>query len=73
MPIYEFVCRGCETAFEELVRADTRVECPSCGSAEVRKLLSSFSAVGGARPDGCPDPGGCEPDACRGGGACMIN
>lgn len=43
MPLYEYECKGCDGHFEVLVRSsssDTRPNCPDCGSAQVRKLLS---------------------------------
>jgi putative FmdB family regulatory protein len=45
MPIYEYVCDGCRNAFEELRNAsdESRVTCPSCGSSEVTRRLSSFA------------------------------
>lgn len=48
MPIYEFSCETCSEEFEILVRSsnwEDEVECPSCGSGEVEKLLSVFVAT----------------------------
>ena len=50
MPIFEFVCSDCERPFEELVFGSSTddVLCPSCGSAQVRKKMSTFaSKIGG--------------------------
>lgn len=44
MPIFEYACKGCGRAFELLVRSDTRISCPQCGSENVLKKLSQFSA-----------------------------
>lgn len=45
MPIYEYVCPTCGTAFEKLVRGSSAaVTCPTCGSPEVRKKVSTFAA-----------------------------
>src|SRR5664280_1230798 len=41
MPIYEFCCNACGTAFEELVRNGTKPECPECHSGDVCRLLST--------------------------------
>ena len=43
MPIYEYACRSCEHRFETIQRAseDALVDCPSCGEAELKKLLSA--------------------------------
>lgn len=49
MPIYEYRCRSCEGAFEELVRLSTKPEdvlCPKCGKKECERLLSVFSSSG---------------------------
>ncbi|HSB62151.1 MAG TPA: zinc ribbon domain-containing protein [Vicinamibacteria bacterium] len=59
MPLYEYRCRDCDGTFEAYVRAwGETVRCPSCESASVDKLLSTFafaSAGGGSSPAG----GGC--------------
>jgi putative FmdB family regulatory protein len=48
MPLYDFRCRGCSHEFEALVRAGTDPSCPSCGSADLERLVStSFSVKGG--------------------------
>ena len=47
MPLYEFRCSDCSHDFEELVRsmaAVDQVKCPSCGSGQVHKRVSSFAA-----------------------------
>jgi putative FmdB family regulatory protein len=81
MPIYEYVCRGCERPFEKLVRRfGEEVSCPHCASAAVDKQLSVFAvAVASPSPSfaGC-GAGACEPGAGGGmgpcgGGACGMN
>ncbi len=48
MPLYEFDCKDCRQAFDELVRrpaeALPEVTCPSCGSHRVEKKVSAFAA-----------------------------
>lgn len=47
MPIYEFDCQDCGEPFEELVfssAAMARLECPSCGSKQVKKKLSTIAS-----------------------------
>ena len=44
MPIFEFVCKECNSAFETLVRSATATECPSCHSVDLEKQLSVFAA-----------------------------
>ncbi len=46
MPIFEYECGGCGTAFEMLVRSsEVQVACPMCGSGEVAKQFSSFAVA----------------------------
>jgi putative FmdB family regulatory protein len=40
MPVFDFTCRGCGHAFEQLVRAADTPTCPSCASLDVEKLIS---------------------------------
>jgi putative FmdB family regulatory protein len=47
MPIYDYVCRGCNTQFELLVRAATTPACPECRGEDLERLLS----VPGIRSD----------------------
>ncbi len=80
MPIYEFTCRACSADFEELVRGDEAVECPSCHTRKVEKRLSAFAtSSSGSRADvaaraRAESAGGC--GTCgdpRGPGACSMN
>ena len=43
MPIYEYACRSCEHQFETIHKASEPVltDCPECGEASLRKLLSA--------------------------------
>jgi putative FmdB family regulatory protein len=61
VPIYEYVCMGCESHFEELVRGDQQVPCPDCASPNVSRQFSSFAVHGVSKP--APVGGG-------GGGCC---
>ena len=46
MPIYEFCCNQCGTAFEELVRNGTRPECPQCHSQNLtEKFMGQLIVV----------------------------
>jgi putative FmdB family regulatory protein len=76
MPIYEFRCLNCGTAFEALVRAsqDT-VTCPSCGATLLEKRVSAPALVstGRRREAGhtcCGREERCEQPPCSGGGRC---
>lgn len=65
MPIYEFICQGCDCRFEELVlrqRDLDEVACSACGSPEVEKTFSVFGMAGSLEH---PSSGGC--GSCRSG------
>ncbi|MDR5710106.1 MAG: zinc ribbon domain-containing protein [Armatimonadota bacterium] len=64
MPVYEYVCGTCGQRFEELVLGGTQgsVACASCGSEDVRRVVSVF-AVG--RAEGKGEPAFCGPHCCR--------
>lgn len=66
MPVYEYVCKECNTRFDTLVRSSEaeRASCTSCSSTNVRRLMSSFAMVGGF------DDSYVASDAGNGGGCC---
>jgi putative FmdB family regulatory protein len=75
MPIYECVCQDCGASFEILVRDSTRVACPQCGSASLRRLLSApFVSTGRARRQSastcCGREERCSALPCSDGGKC---
>ncbi|HEX7000041.1 MAG TPA: zinc ribbon domain-containing protein [Gammaproteobacteria bacterium] len=45
MPIYEYRCRACAHAFEELVRLGETPRCPACGAADPERLFSTSASV----------------------------
>ena len=49
MPIYEFLCSGCDTDFEKILKnsdLDGLIECPACESSKkVKRKLSVFSSM----------------------------
>ncbi|MHB1390729.1 MAG: FmdB family zinc ribbon protein [Thermoleophilia bacterium] len=73
MPIYEYCCRSCHHAFEELVSASAAdngsVACPECDSRKVERMLSSFSfksaGGGGAASMGKSNCGSCAKTSCN--------
>jgi putative FmdB family regulatory protein len=77
MPIYEYVCKGCEHRFEKLVKSPTaadRVECPKCGSGKTMRAMSVFAvgSDGGKTSAGAPGgPGMC--GRCGGPGPCGMD
>ena len=75
MPLLEYRCGSCAKTAEVLVLAGdapAKAECPSCGSDEMRRLLSTFAARASAGREAdpgcgagaCGMPGGCGPAAC---------
>lgn len=68
MPIYEYRCRECQTAFEcrlSFNQTSLLPPCPACQGQQVERLLSSFAAfsrgqdgavmaVGGSACNTCP-------------------
>jgi putative FmdB family regulatory protein len=56
MPIFEYICRGCNHQFETIVRSvREKICCPKCASKKLDKQFSVFSApatTGDATPDG---------------------
>lgn len=75
MPIYEFECQECQATFEELVRMGNNgegMQCPKCGSASIRKKISTFFGQTKSNDsscqfaDMCPGSHGATP----GGGCC---
>ena len=74
MPIFEYKCEKCGKSFEKLVpNASAKVRCDKCGSGDVKKQLSRFSAsvpVSGGCPSAseCPSAGG----GCPHGGHCCC-
>ena len=56
MPIYEYMCLECNAKFallQSLYPAEDNTECPKCHSADVQKMISSFSCGNG---DSAPSP-----------------
>ena len=51
MPVYEYECSECGTAFEKRMsfsEADLKPECPKCGSQQTNKKISVIGSIGGA-------------------------
>jgi putative FmdB family regulatory protein len=76
MPIYEFKCSSCGSNFELLMRSDTELACPECGSSRIGKKLSLFASRVGHSEDTVPSchtgMGGCDLGKC-GSGFCGVD
>jgi putative FmdB family regulatory protein len=73
MPIFEYICKGCDHHFEALVYGKEKAACPKCHTTRLEAQLSTFAvstkgssaAASPARACGsCGDP--------RGPGACSL-
>jgi len=64
VPIFEFECKDCSNKFELMIanKDKEKAQCPQCGSADIKQLLSLFAtSSGGTTPNscqGCPSAGG---------------
>jgi putative FmdB family regulatory protein len=72
MPIYEYRCESCDHEFSHLHRrySEPAPPCPECGSTELRKLLSTFSASVKSAAPACPAAPQCPSGGCCQSGAC---
>ena len=76
MPVYEYRCCDCDTTFDTLVRTQTAVTCPQCGSSSLNKLISApfVSSGRSARQPGhtcCGREERCDTSPCSVGGTCQ--
>lgn len=76
MPIYDYECQSCGAVTELLVLngREEKPTCPDCGSAQMKKLISTFHA---GRSHGNPTTATCcgrsercETPPCSEGGSC---
>jgi putative FmdB family regulatory protein len=75
MPIYDFRCRQCGETREILVQREAAsMCCPSCGSDEMERLLSSFNVSSRGMSSGgttcCGREERCDSPPCSSGGGC---
>jgi len=70
MALYEYKCKDCGKTAEMLVfSSDDTLECPSCGSHNLEKLMSTFAVSMGPSKSSAPAPS-CSTGCC--GGSCGI-
>jgi putative FmdB family regulatory protein len=76
MPLYEYVCRSCQSEFELLIRGNETPECPACRTPDVQKRFSvpaAHSAASQSLPVCSPAPSaGCGLPQC-GAGRCQFD
>jgi putative FmdB family regulatory protein len=78
MPLFDFVCADCGHVAEVLVFSEeVTVHCETCGSGNMRKLMSAPSSLSGTATTAIPGPGdtpccGSSPGhaGCAGPGSC---
>ena len=75
MPIFEYTCEDCGTAFEKLVSrtSATEVNCPGCGHDHVKQEYSTFAARAAEGSSAAPQMGGCPAGMCGNPGMCGRN
>ncbi len=72
MPLYEYLCRACNTQFEQLVfNTQTEIVCRKCGNSDVKQLLSTF-AVGSSGKKSIPEGGPCSTCGAAERGQCQM-
>lgn len=70
MPIYEYKCKSCDTAFETLRAmrdAESAARCPTCQGEDTMRLLSRIAA-----PARSGDGEACDTSAFGGGPCCRT-
>jgi len=79
MPIFEYTCEDCGTAFEKLVRnaasgaSSNGVACPSCGEHHVKREFSTFSARANGPSQSAQEMPSCPSGMCGNPGMCGRN
>ena len=66
MPLFEFICQGCQHEFEELLRLGEQAQCPSCGSQQLERQFGAPAAhvAGKSLPMVPPQGGFCGRGTC---------
>ncbi len=69
MPIYEYLCKTCGNAFEQLIRGEEKAQCPVCGKRRLQKRFSVPAAHSqqAAASAACPYESCGARDRCPGG------
>lgn len=73
MPIFEYICKDCDHAFEALVFGGEKAQCPKCHSKKLAPQLSTFAVASKGSASASPAAGAC--GSCgdpRGPGACSM-
>jgi putative FmdB family regulatory protein len=73
MPIFEYICKGCDHQFEALVYGEAKAKCPKCHGQKLAPQLSVFAVSAKASSSTGSSTGAC--GSCgdpRGPGACTL-
>ena len=78
MPLFDFICSDCGETSEILIAtSEDQPECRSCGSVNLKKMISAHSSFSGTTRSAFPNPGdtaccGSNPNqaGCAGPGSC---
>lgn len=73
MPIFEYICKGCDHQFEALLYGEDKAECPKCHGQKLAPQLSVFAVTAKASSYTGSSTGAC--GSCgdpRGPGACTL-
>lgn len=74
MPIFEYICKGCNKHFEALVYGSQEAVCPACHGTNLDPQISSFSVGHSSKAASSCMGGSCESGACgMPGGMCCEN
>jgi putative FmdB family regulatory protein len=49
VPLYNYHCDVCDKQFELLVRSADVPACPTCGTVQIRRLISAIAPAGRAK------------------------
>lgn len=60
MPLYEYICKKCGKKSEFLVRSSSEKLACSCGSHELKRIISTFAVADGDKKES----GGCTESSC---------
>jgi putative FmdB family regulatory protein len=61
MPLYEYICKECGKKSEFLVRNSSERFACTCGSRELKRIISTFAVAEGSKKEA----GGCTDSSCR--------
>jgi putative FmdB family regulatory protein len=49
MPLYDYHCDACDKQFELLARSSDVPTCPTCGTSQIKRLVSPIAPAGKAK------------------------